>query len=116
MGAISDIMQADAFRLTQSLHGQQVRILSSFRGLDDGKVYQCTLLAAPDVKFQGEVLQDNREKTVAHFAQDSWPKNVLPEDTMKDSDGTIWRFGERTDNPADSTVDFDVVKVTSVDN
>lgn len=107
MGSRSDIMLGNAFVLTQDLHGQTVTILS---GVDVGKTFTATLLVAPDVKFNGEVLEDNREKVVAHFAEDSWPRNVIAEDTMKDSDGVIWRFGARINNPTDSSVDFDVVK------
>jgi hypothetical protein len=101
-------MLGSGFGLTQSVHGETVTILT---GTEAGKTYTATILVAPDVSFEGLVTEDRREKCVAHFPDDAFPAVTEGQGTMKDSGGTVWKFVKRTNNPLDTTVDFEVMKV-----
>jgi len=112
MAAISDQMMHDGLPVWFNIHGQTVTITS---GANQGRQYTAALLIAPPTMLNGEVVQDNREEAVAVFANDSYPESVEPGDYMKDESGQVWKFGERENNPVDSSVDFKIIKKTSKD-
>jgi|SRR6185437_1399923 len=111
MSAISDQMMENALEPWFNLHGQRVTITS---GADAGKSFTATLVISPPTILNGEIVQDNREEALAVFNNNSYP-NVKPGDYMKDESNQVWKFGERENNPVDSTVDFKIIKKTTQD-
>ena len=107
MGAISDTIQSYGFTLTQSIHGQVITVLT---GVCAGQNFVGTMLVAPNLELNTELGEDMREKTMIHFPNDAFP-NVKPQDSMADSNGGKWKFVKRTDNEADATVDFELMKI-----
>ncbi|MDE2099880.1 MAG: hypothetical protein KGL39_21685 [Patescibacteria group bacterium] len=112
MGAISDQMMQDGLQPFFDVHGQKITVTS---GRDVGKPFLATILVAGDIELNGEVVKDNREKSVAIFNQLSWPSNSYPSDMFKDESGQKWKFGKRTNNPVDQTVEFEIIKITGND-
>ena len=112
MPALSDNLMAAGLNMIHSVHGQRVVIIN---GIDLGKTFIGTILVQPDDRTQGEVTEDRREKSVVVFSNDSWPANVKPEDRMRDESGQVWQFVVRSNNPADSSVDFEIIKIAPED-
>lgn len=107
MGAISDTLMTDGFALTQDIHGQTVTVTS---GDEQGRQYAGVILVVPPDSLLTDLSEDLREKTVIHFANASWPKGAKPGDQCKDADGNIWQFVRMINNPADATVDWEVIR------
>jgi hypothetical protein len=112
MPAISDKLADDGLIAWMFIHGQTIRMIS---GADAGKFFQAALLVMPDATMQGEVVQDNREKSTIVFTNASYPSNAKPGDYLTDDSGNTWRLGKRTNNPTDSSVDFELIKKTPQD-
>lgn len=112
MSAISDQMMHDGLQPWFDAHGQQITVIT---GGNINQQFTATLLAKDEAEMVGEVVQDSREKTLAIFEDTSYPTLVKPMDQMRDSTGQIWRFAKRTNNPVDSTVEWEVIKLTPND-
>lgn len=89
------------------VHGETVTVLT---GACANQSYNAVVLVVQDAVFIGEVTRDKREKISVHFPESNWPQGVKPEDLMKDGYGITWRFGDRTNNQHDNTVDFECNK------
>ena len=100
---------ANAFKSVESIHGEFVDILS---GTDAGKTFTAVILTQPSMVLGGDIGEDVREKVMAHFANTRCPR-LERGNQMRDSSGNVWKIVGRTDNPADSTTDFELVKIAS---
>ena len=112
MPSLSSQFLAKGFSLIQSVHGEQIEILT---GTLAGQFFTGTILIAPEIVLTDETGIDPREKCVIHFPDNNWPNAVEGTDTMRDGSGQTWKFIKRINNPQDQTVDFDIVKVLVID-
>lgn len=104
--SISDSLIASAFRAVEAVHGQLVTVLT---GADAGKTYTAVFLVEQSIEIESG---DTREKVMAHFRRGVSPSLDMS-NQIQDSDGQIWKVVNRKDNPADRTVDFELVKIVS---
>ena len=71
------------------------------------------ILVEPAVML-GDLVEDPREKVTATFARTSYPA-LSPRDTIRDESGNLWSAVKRTNNPADNTVEFELLIITAKD-
>lgn len=114
MPSLADTMLASGFDSSMlPVHGEQIQVLT---GADSGKTFSAVIEAKPNLMLEGVVIEDNREKIIAHFSNNNYP-NVSPEDKMLDGNGVAWLFVERVINDHDNTTDFEFRKwVDNVDS
>lgn len=112
MSSLSSQFLGKGFSLIQSVHGEQIQILT---GKLAGQYFTGTILVSSEVVMTDETGDDLREKCTVHFPDSNWPDVVERTDTMQDGIGQTWKFIKRINNPQDQTVDFDIVKVLAID-
>jgi len=105
MGAVSDQMLESGFDRIQDVHGRRMQVLSA--GPNQGQAFTATLLVAASLDLQDEFGIDRREKTTAHFPKSAFPVLAI-NDQLKDDDGQVWYVVQRTNNPTDNTVDYEI--------
>ena len=110
MASVSSLLLTSAFESTLAIHGETVAVLS---GADAGKSFIGVILVEPAVML-GDLVEDPREKVTATFARTSCPA-LSPRDTIRDESGNLWSAVKRTNNPADNTVEFELLIITAKD-
>ena len=106
MPSVSSMMLADGFTAIASIHGETVTMVGT------GAKFTAVLLTESVVEQNDMLGSDIRERVRAHVARADCPTIDGPI-TIQDDAGNVWRLDNRTDNPADQTVDFDCTKIVT---
>lgn len=110
MGSLSDNLLADGYSLLESVHGEQVTVLT---GLDAGKKFTAIKENAPDVMLDSDMVVDPRAKRIIRFKSGNVPR-ISDADVIQTSDGKLWRTVKYPQSGYLSE-DFELVEITAKD-